>query len=129
MIPCIFQSVLARLICATGYTSVTPVQAALKSSVVQYQRGETMMHGYLVHDEAIRIKRPGVLVVHEWWDLNDHARAVADALAKAGYVALAVDMHGEGKIPIIPRRQVNGPGLYEKMTGSDRGDLWRPIGA
>ena len=104
-----------------------PVQAGLKSSVVQYRQGETVLHGYLVHDDAIRTKRPGVLVVHEWWGLNDHARAAAEALAKAGYVALAVDMYGEGKNTDHPKRQVNGPDLYGRMTGSVRTGLRRHI--
>jgi dienelactone hydrolase len=38
-----------------------------------------------------------VLVVHEWWGLNDYARKRADELARAGYVAFAADMYGEGK--------------------------------
>ena len=55
------------------------------------------MEGYLAYDAAREGKRPGVLVVHEWWGHNDYARRRADMLAELGYTALAVDMYGDGK--------------------------------
>lgn len=55
------------------------------------------MKGYLAYDNAIKGKRPGILVVHEWWGLNDYARNRADMLAKLGYTAFALDMYGDGK--------------------------------
>jgi dienelactone hydrolase len=55
------------------------------------------MRGYLAYNDDVKEKRPGVLVVHEWWGLNDYARMRARMLAKLGYVALALDMYGEGK--------------------------------
>lgn len=72
-------------------------QAAVISKTVEYEADGLKMKGYLAYDDAIRGKRPGVLVVHEWWGLNDYARKRADLLAQAGYVALAVDMYGDGK--------------------------------
>ena len=56
------------------------------------------MKGYLTYDENITGKRPAVLVVHEWWGLNDYARERARMLAELGYTALAVDMYGDGKV-------------------------------
>jgi dienelactone hydrolase len=70
---------------------------ALKSEEVLYKQGETVLRGHLAYDDAVEGKRPGILVVHEWWGLNDHAKNKADALAKAGYIALALDMYGEGR--------------------------------
>jgi dienelactone hydrolase len=61
-----------------------------------------MMKGYLAYDENMKGKRPGVLVVHEWWDLNDYARKRARMLAELGYTALALDMYGEGKVAQHP---------------------------
>src|SRR6185369_11606332 len=46
--------------------------------------------------------RPGVLVVHEWWGHNEHAREQAKRLAKAGYVGFALDMYGKGKVATHP---------------------------
>jgi carboxymethylenebutenolidase len=37
---------------------------------------------------------PGIIVIHEWWGLNDHIKHWADRLATAGYAALAVDLYG-----------------------------------
>jgi dienelactone hydrolase len=53
--------------------------------------------GFVAYDDAAKGKRPGVLVAHEWWGLNDFARTQAKRLAQLGYVAFAVDMYGEGK--------------------------------
>ncbi len=64
---------------------------------VDYTAGGVVMKGYLAYDRNIGGKRPGVLVVHEWWGLNDYARRRARMLAEMGYAALAVDMYGEGK--------------------------------
>jgi dienelactone hydrolase len=72
-------------------------QAALVSEPVEYRSGDTVMRGYLAYDDALEGKRPGVLVVHEWWGHNDYARSRAEKLAAMGYTALAVDMYGEGK--------------------------------
>lgn len=45
---------------------------------------------------------PAVIVVHEWWGLNDYARARARQFAEAGYTAIAVDMYGHGKVADHP---------------------------
>jgi len=71
--------------------------AALHGKDVSYTGGGVKMKGYVVYDDKFKGKRPAVLVVHEWWGLNDYARSRADQLAKAGYVAMAVDMYGDGK--------------------------------
>lgn len=90
----IVQLIPAAVVC---FALVNPAAASTKSQKVVYRQGETELHGYLVYDEDVAGKRPGVLVVHEWWGLNDHARNSAEKLAELGYVALAVDMYGEGK--------------------------------
>ena len=55
------------------------------------------MIGYYAYDDAIEGKRPGIVVVHEWWGLNDYAKQRARDLAELGYSALAIDMYGEGR--------------------------------
>lgn len=77
--------------------------AAISGKTVEYEADGVKMKGYLVHDDAIKGKRPGVLVVHEWWGLNDYAKKRANMLAEAGYVALAVDMYGGGKTADNPK--------------------------
>lgn len=71
--------------------------AAVKGEEITYESGGVTMKGYLAYDDAIKGKRPGILVVHEWWGHNDYARRRARMLAELGYTALAVDMYGEGK--------------------------------
>jgi dienelactone hydrolase len=55
------------------------------------------MKGYLATDPERQGKRPGILVVHEWWGHNEYARTRARMLAELGYTALALDMYGNGK--------------------------------
>ncbi|HPE80002.1 MAG TPA: dienelactone hydrolase family protein, partial [Gammaproteobacteria bacterium] len=69
-------------------------QAAVQSKAVEYKDGDTPLTGYLYWDDAIDGTRPGVLVIHEWWGLNDYARKRAHMLAELGFVAIAADMYG-----------------------------------
>lgn len=71
-------------------------QAAIKTEVIEYKHGDTVLEGYLAYDDAVKGKRPGVLVVHEWYGLNDYAKKRTEQLAGLGYVAFAVDMYGKG---------------------------------
>ncbi len=64
---------------------------------VQYQSDTTTMNGYLAHPANVKGQKPGILIVHEWWGHNEYTRKRADMLADLGYVALAVDMYGNGK--------------------------------
>lgn len=75
-----------------------------KGAEVTYQTEETKMQGYIANVEDGNTKKPGVLVVHEWWGHNEYARKRADMLAKEGYVAMAVDMYGNGKQADHPKK-------------------------
>lgn len=66
-----------------------PVRAEVKNKTISYEYGGVTFKGYLAWDDAAKGKRPGVLVVHEWWGLNDYARQRARQLAGLGYVAFA----------------------------------------
>lgn len=90
MKPLVLFSFLSLLAHATAAAGVVGKE-------VTYTAGDTTLKGYLAHDDESGDKRPGVLVVHEWWGHNDYARKRARMLAELGYVALAVDMYGEGK--------------------------------
>lgn len=79
------------------------ILAAVVGEEVSYRAGATVMKGYLAYDDAIKGKRPAVLVVHEWWGHNDYARKRARMLAELGYTALAVDMYGDGKTAEHPQ--------------------------
>lgn len=80
-----------------GLLWVSSAQAELVKQTIDYSVGETEMVGYLVYDDATTASRPGVLVVHEWWGLNEFAQKKTEELAELGYVAFALDMYGGGK--------------------------------
>ena len=75
-----------------------PASAAVHTEPLAYTAGDVTCRGYLAWDDATAGRRPGVLVVHEWYGLNDYARSRAQQLAQLGYVALAVDMYGDGRV-------------------------------
>ena len=83
----------------TGSAQAAP---DIEEATVEYSAKGVVMKGYLAYDKNITGRRPGVLVVHEWWGLNDFARKRARTLAELGYAALAVDMYGEGKLADHP---------------------------
>lgn len=74
-----------------------PKAPKLKESDVAYSVDSTSMTGFAVYDENIEGKQPAVLVVPEWWGLNDYAKKRARMLAELGYVAMAVDMYGNAQ--------------------------------
>jgi dienelactone hydrolase len=74
------------------------VSAKIVSETIEYKDGDTTLKGEMYYDDAMDGKRPGVLVVHEWWGLNDYARKRAEMLAEMGYVAFAADMYGDNKV-------------------------------
>ena len=74
----------------------------LYTQEIEYQSDDALLTGYLAYDPNLEHKRPGVLVVHEWWGHNQYARKRAEMLAEQGYVAFAVDMYGDGKLADHP---------------------------
>jgi dienelactone hydrolase len=80
-----------------GLAFFTSIPVALAGEEVTYAADGTTLKGYIARPTGAGAKRPGVLVVHEWWGNNDYPRKRADMLAQLGYVALAVDMYGDGK--------------------------------
>jgi dienelactone hydrolase len=90
--------------------------AAIKGDEVQYKVGDQTFKGYIAYDDAKKGKRPGVLVVHEWWGHNEYARKRARMLAELGYTALALDMYGDGK-------QAHHPDDAGKFAGEVRQNM------
>ncbi len=83
---------------------------SIKEENVTYTAGNVTMDGYLTYDANKEGKRPAILVVHEWWGLNDYPKMRARKLAELGYIAMAVDMFGNGKT-------VDNPDDAGKMVG------------
>jgi dienelactone hydrolase len=76
-------------------TGMNP-NASLVTREVDYSVDGTAFKGFLAYDSSIAGKKPGIIVVHEWWGLNQYVRERAEMLAELGYVALALDMYGNG---------------------------------
>jgi len=92
----------ARILALALALGSTAALAEVKTEAVQYQDGDQVLNGFIAYDDAVTDKRPGVLVVHEWWGHNEYARRRARMLAELGYAALAVDMYGDGKTAAHP---------------------------
>lgn len=78
------------------FCSTSFVLASLKTQLIEYKSGDSVMEGYLAYDDQYTGKRPAILVVHEWKGLNEYAKMRADMLAGLGYVAFAADIYGKG---------------------------------
>src|SRR5690349_17610084 len=96
----------------------------IKEDKVSYTSDNTTMNGYVVYSDSIQGKRPGVLVVHEWWGLNDYTRNRAKQLAEMGYIALAVDMYGNGQTAANPDEAMKlaGPFYQDPQLAKTRLD-------
>lgn len=84
VLPLLFMSSMAR--------------AEIQTREIQYSHEGQELTGFLAWDDAVEGKRPGVLVVHEWWGLNDYIKQRTQDVAGLGYVAFAPDMYGDGRV-------------------------------
>ena len=93
----------------TETTTAETKTPKLKEETVSYKIDTLNMRSYVVYDENFEGKRPAVLVVHEWWGLNEYTKRRAAMLAEMGYIAMAVDMYGNG-------RMGNDPGAAQNLA-------------
>ncbi|MEZ6057267.1 MAG: dienelactone hydrolase family protein [Planctomycetaceae bacterium] len=104
------------LVCSTkAYGEQTIV-----TETVTYKSGDVTCQGYLAYDSSNPNPRPGVLVVHEWWGLNKHAKEQTVRLAKLGYIAFACDMYGEGKLTEHPQEAGKMAGMVRENVAQWR---------
>ena len=87
---------------AKDTTAATAALPKIKEDTLRVSAGNLTMDNFVAYDESSDKKRPVVLVIPEWWGLNDYAKSRARQLAQLGYLALAVDMYGNGKIADNP---------------------------
>jgi len=88
-------------------------QAELKGKTIDYKEGKSVLEGYLVYDDAVQGKRPGVIVVPDWMGMSPFAQDRAEQLAKMGYIALAADIYGKGIRPKDAKEAMQQVGLYK----------------
>ncbi len=92
--------------------------AEIKTEIVEYQDGATVLQGMVAYDDAQTGPRPGVLVIHDWTGLQDYSERRAKMLAELGYVAFAADIYGKGVRP-------DDPAECAKISGGFKND--RPL--
>ncbi|MBM4207850.1 MAG: dienelactone hydrolase family protein [Gammaproteobacteria bacterium] len=96
------------------------LHAEILSETINYEVAGQPFEGTLSYDDSIKGKRPGVLVVHEWWGHNAYAKKRTVMLAKLGYTAFALDMYGKGKVADHPKdAQTYMDAALADMKGSE----------
>ncbi|WP_297983362.1 dienelactone hydrolase family protein [uncultured Chryseobacterium sp.] len=85
------------------------VSTMIKTEDVLYNINGQTYKSYVAYNYIDDKKRPVVMVIPEWWGLNDYAKSRARQLAELGYFAMAVDYYGDGKV-------VDNPGDAEKLA-------------
>jgi len=93
-----------------GFLLATGAEAALVTETVEYRHGGQVFKGYLAYDDANLERRPGILVVPEWWGVNDYVKSRAEQLADMGYLAFVVDMYGDGRVTTNPKQAAEWAG-------------------
>ncbi|HEX5219841.1 MAG TPA: dienelactone hydrolase family protein [Verrucomicrobiae bacterium] len=73
--------------------------ASIQTKTIEYKQGDTTLEGVLVWDDAVKTKRPGILIVHQWLGITDYEKKRAEMLAQLGYVAFCADIYGKGIRP------------------------------
>lgn len=86
-----------------------PKAPVVLETPVDYKLDTVTMNGMTAYDTAVTGKRPVVLIVHEWWGVNDYVKKRAKQLAELGYLAMVVDLYGNGT-------QGNDPASAEKLA-------------
>jgi dienelactone hydrolase len=104
--------------------------AAVTETPVTYKDGDTTLKGFVVSDTATKAKRPGIIVVHEWWGITRHMHHEARRLARQGYVAFIADMYGDAKTADNPKDAgalagsvMNDPQAMESRFNAARAEL------
>jgi len=95
------RTILAAAVFAIAIAS--GANAAIKEEPVTYTDGQTTMNGFVVYDDATTAKRPGIIMVHEWWGITPHIHSEARKYAQQGYTAFIADMFGDAKTADNPK--------------------------
>jgi len=99
--------------------SSTAFSSMHKDEVV-YKHGDIELKGFVFWDDAFDEERPGILVGHEKWGINDHALLRAEMLAESGYVAFVPDMYGDA----ANTRKIEEANEWLKDLTDDK-NIWR----
>lgn len=81
-----------------GLISVN-AEAKIKLEKIEYKSGDNLFVGVVAYDSALKGKKPGVVVFHNWMGITQETESKISELAKLGYVAMAGDIYGKGIRP------------------------------
>jgi dienelactone hydrolase len=93
--------------------SAGAAQANLKTQWVDYKQGSAPLSGYLVYDDAVQGKQPGVLMIHDRSGFSEGTLTDAAMIAKLGYVVFAEDMFGKGVVPKTVPEMMDTIAIYD----------------
>ena len=89
--------------------------AEIKTKVIEYKDGDTVLEGFVAWDsESAGKAKPGVLVVHQWMGLTEYEQSRCKQLAELGYVAFALDIYGKGVRPSNQQDAGKQAGIFKK---------------
>src|SRR6185437_14512733 len=121
-------AIMVGALCAVAM--VGRASAAIREKPVTYMDGETTMKGFVVYDDATQARRPGIVMVHEWWGITRHIHNEARNFAKQGYTVLISDMFGDAKTADNPKDAValtssvmKNPTVMESRFNAARDEL------
>lgn len=95
------------LLSISSFVRSEVISPKIKEEAVTYTVDGVTLKGFVAYDDNIKGKRPAIILVHEWWGLNDYAKMRTRKLAELGYIAMAADMYGDGKVAVNPTEALN----------------------
>jgi dienelactone hydrolase len=95
------RTIVLGALCAMAF--VANANAAIKEEPVTYKDGDTTLKGFIVYDDASTAKRPGLVMVHEWWGITNHMHNQAKLFVQQGYTVIIADMYGDAKTADNPK--------------------------
>lgn len=106
--------VVTFLLALAAFLQAGAVHAAVKTKWIDYSQGDAPLSGYLVYDDAVQGRRPGVLMIHDRSGFSDGTLADARMIAGLGYVVFAEDMFGKGIVPKTVPEMMSTIAIYDK---------------
>src|ERR1700744_3486431 len=110
---------------ATVNTAPTGTDSSgMREETISFPSDGANLQAFVVYNDSVRGKRPAVIVIPEWWGLNDYPKKRARMLAKLGYVAMALDVFGDGKVAttVDSAKAYTGPLYADPMKAKRRID-------